>query len=214
MKEFENYYKKHLRYSTATLDKYNTNSRVRNYYNSSIIDNNQQVDVFTKLIDSRIVYLADGLDIDTANIIKAQLLYLNEKSNDDISLYMDTYGGEIYPSLSICDVIDFVNCDVSTVNMGICASMGAILLTYGTIGKRKTLKRAKTMIHQPLGGVYGQASEIEIEAKEIIRVRKELADIIADTSNKDVKDVLLDMDRDLWLNAKETKKYGIVDIII
>jgi ATP-dependent Clp protease protease subunit len=211
--EFESYYKNHLGMSGSVLDSYM--KRPRMSMTSTVVGKDgSQSDVFTKLIEKRIIYLGDALYDDVANVIKAQLLYLNEIGDEDIKLFIDSPGGSIYTSYGIIDTMDFIDCDVSTVNTGMAASMGAILLCYGTPGKRKSLKRARTMIHQPLGGVIGQATEIEITSKEINKLKKELAVIISDKSGQDIKKVLEDMDRDYWMTAKEAKKYGLIDTIL
>lgn len=211
--EFESYYKKHLYMSGSVLDSYRDKSRMS--MTSTVVDKDgTQVGVFTKLIEKRIIYLGEDLDSDVANIMKAQLLYLNEIGDEDISMFIDSPGGYVYTSLGIMDTMDFVNCDVSTINTGMAASMGAMLLCYGADGKRKSLKRARTMIHQPLGGVFGQATDIEITSKEINKLKKELAVIVANRTGQDIKKVEHDMDRDYWMTAKESKKYGIIDIIV
>lgn len=213
MKEFESYYKNHLGMSGSVLDSYLRRPRMS--MTSTVVGKDgQERDVFSKLIEKRIIYLGDALYDDVANIIKAQLLYLNEIGDDDISLFIDSPGGLVYTSLGIVDTMDFIDCDVSTINTGMAASMGAILLCYGADGKRKSLKRARTMIHQPLGGEYGQASDIEIASKEINKLKKELADIICAKTGQDIKKVEYDMDRDYWMTAKEAKKYGMIDIIV
>lgn len=211
--EFESYYKSHLGMSGSVLDSYRKSPRMS--MTSTVVGHDgSQTDVFTKLIEKRIIYLGDVLYEDTANIIKAQLLYLNEIGDEDISMYIDSPGGLVYTSLGICDTMDFVNCDVATINTGMAASMGAILLCYGTKGKRKSLKRARTMIHQPLGGTSGQASDIEIESKEIVKIKKELYTILAEQTGQNYKKIELDADRDYWMSAKEAKKYGMIDIIV
>lgn len=213
MEDFESYYKTHLSMSGSVLDSYRRTSR-SSMTSMVVSKDGSQSDVFTKLIEKRIIYLGDALDSDVANIIKAQLLYLNEIGDEDIQMYIDSPGGYVYTSLGIMDTMDFVNCDVATINTGMAASMGAMLLCYGADGKRKSLKRARTMIHQPLGGVYGQATDIEITSKEINKLKKELAIIISDRSGQDIKKVEYDMDRDYWMTAKESKKYGMIDIIV
>jgi len=212
-KEFESYYKGHLNMSGSVLDSYTRTSR--SSMTSTVVSNDEvAVDVFTRLIEKRIIYLGDALDNDVANIMKAQLLYLNEIGDEDISMFIDSPGGYVYTSLGIMDTMDFVNCDVATINTGMAASMGAMLLCYGTEGKRKSLKRARTMIHQPLGEAIGQASDIEITSKEINKLKKELGVIISDRSGQDIKKVMNDMNRDYWMTAKEAKKYGMIDDIV
>lgn len=210
--DFDNYYRKELNMSPSVLDSYK--KRPKMSFTSNIHSDGSYIDVFAKLIEKRIIYLGDGLDSEVANIIKAQLLYLNEESDEDIKMFIDSPGGEVYTSLGILDTMDYVSCDVSTINTGLAASMGAILLAYGTKGKRKSLKRSKTMIHQPLGGGWGQASDLEINAKEIMKVKKELYNILVDCTGKPYKTIETDGDRDYWMTAKEAKKYGLIDIIL
>jgi ATP-dependent Clp protease, protease subunit len=184
-----------------------------------IIDNDVDgmvVDVFSKLLDHRIVFLSTEMDSDICNIIKAQLLYLDSINNDDIKIYIDSPGGSVYSGLGLIDVIDFVKSDISTINTGLAASMAALLLCCGEKGKRKALKRSRTMIHQPLGygGWVQQASDMEIEAKEINSLKKELYEIISEKTSQPYDRVYKDGDRDYWMNAQDSKKYGMIDEII
>ena len=174
------------------------------------------VDVFSKLLDDRIIFLSDEVDSDVCNIIKAQLLYLDMESDDDISIYLDTPGGSVYSGLGLLDAMDYVKCDISTVNTGLAASMGAVILCSGTKGKRKALKRSRTMIHQPLtyGGWMQQASDIEIEAREMNHLKKELYEIISDRTGQTYDRVYKDGDRDYWMSSTDAKKYGMIDEII
>jgi ATP-dependent Clp protease, protease subunit len=178
--------------------------------------NGLPVDVFSKLIDERIIFLSDEIDSDVCNIIKAQLLYLDSESNEDISIYLDTAGGSVYSGLGLLDVMDYVKCDISTVNTGLAASMGAVILCSGAKGKRKALKRSRTMIHQPMSGMYGwsQASDIEIESKEINSLKKELYEIISEKTGQHYSKVEKDGDRDYWLSANDALKYGMIDQIV
>lgn len=177
-------------------------------------ENGMQIDVFSKLIDDRIIFLSTEVDANVCNIIKAQLLYLESQSDDDISLYLDTPGGEVYSGLGLIDVMEFIKPDIITINTGLAASMGAVILSCGTKGKRKALKRSRTMIHQPLGGAWGQASDMEIDTKEIITLKKELYEIIADRSGQTYDKVYNDSDRDYWMTATEALRYGMIDEII
>jgi ATP-dependent Clp protease protease subunit len=178
--------------------------------------NGMPVDVFSKLLDDRIIFLSDEVDSDVCNIIKAQLLYLDMESDDDISIYLDTPGGSVYSGLGLLDAMDYVKCDISTVNTGLAASMGAVILCSGTKGKRKALKRSRTMIHQPLtyGGWMQQASDIEIEAREMNHLKKELYEIISDRTGQTYDRVYKDGDRDYWMSSTDAKKYGMIDEII
>ena len=177
--------------------------------------NGMSVDVFSKLLDDRIIFLSTEVDEYVTNIIKAQLLYLESESDDDISIYIDSPGGSVYTGLGLLDVMDFVKPDIVTINTGLAASMAAVILCSGTKGKRYALKRSRTMIHQPLGyGGYQQASDMEIEAKEINSLKKELYEIISDKSGQTFDRVAKDSDRDYWMTAADAKKYGIIDEII
>jgi ATP-dependent Clp protease protease subunit len=174
------------------------------------------IDIFSKLLDERIIFLSTEIDSDVCNIIKAQMLYLDSESNDDISIYIDSPGGSVYSGLGLLDVMDFIKSDVSTVNTGLAASMAAVVLCSGKKGKRRALKRSRTMIHQPLGygGWVQQASDMEIEAKEINSLKKELYEIISDKTGQNYDRVNKDGDRDYWMTSTEAKKYGMIDDII
>jgi ATP-dependent Clp protease protease subunit len=179
-------------------------------------DNDLPIDVFSKLLDERIIFLSDEIDSDICNIIKAQLLYLETQSDEDISIYIDSPGGSVYSGLGLLDVMDFVQPDISTVNTGLAASMAAVILCSGQKGKRKALKRSRTMIHQPLtyGGWMQQASDVEIEAKEMNHLKKELYEIISERTGQNYDRVYKDGDRDYWMSSHDDKKYGMIDEII
>ena len=179
-------------------------------------DNDIPIDVFSKLLDERIIFLSDEIDSDICNIIKAQLLYLETQSDEDISIYIDSPGGSVYSGLGLLDVMDFVQPDIITVNTGLAASMAAVILCSGTKGKRKALKRSRTMIHQPLtyGGWMQQASDVEIEAKEMNHLKKELYEIISERTSQSYDRVYKDGDRDYWMSSLDAKKYGMIDEII
>lgn len=178
--------------------------------------NGLPVDIFSKLLDDRIIFLSEEIDSDVCNIIKAQLLYLDNESDDDVSIYIDSPGGSVYSGLGLLDVMDFVSCDISTVNTGLAASMAAVILCSGQKGKRKALKRSRTMIHQPLtyGGWMQQASDVEIEAKEMNHLKKELYEIISERTGQTYDRVYKDGDRDYWMSSNDAKKYGMIDEII
>ena len=179
-------------------------------------DNAGPVDIFSKLLDDRIIFLSTDIDDYICNLIKAQLLYLEMESDDDISIYIDSGGGSVYSGLGLLDVMDFVKPDISTVNTGLAASMAAVILCSGSKGKRKALKRSRTMIHQPMSGLYGwsQASDIEIESKEINSLKRELYEIISDRTGQSYFKVEKDGDRDYWLSSNDALKYGIIDEVI
>lgn len=188
----------------------------KNINYSSLETGGLPVDIFSKLLDERIIFLSTEIDSDVCNIIKAQLLYLDSDSSEDISIYIDSPGGSVYSGLGLLDVMDFVKSDISTVNTGLAASMAAVILCSGKNGKRKSLKRSRTMIHQPLGygGWVQQASDMEIEAKEINSLKKELYEIISEKTGQNYDRVYKDGDRDYWMTANEAKKYGMIDEII
>jgi ATP-dependent Clp protease protease subunit len=188
----------------------------KNFTSNILESNGLPVDVFSKLLDERIIFLSDEIDSEVCNIIKAQLLYLDNEGDDDISIYIDSPGGSVYSGLGLLDVMDFISCDIQTVNTGLAASMAAVILCSGEKGKRKALKRSRTMIHQPLtyGGWMQQASDVEIEAKEMNTLKKELYEIISDKTGQTYDRVYKDGDRDYWMSANDAKKYGMIDDII
>jgi ATP-dependent Clp protease protease subunit len=177
--------------------------------------NGMSVDIFSKLLEDRIIFLSTEIDDYVCNIIKAQLMYLESLDDEDIEIYIDSPGGSVYSGLGLLDVMDYVTPDIVTINTGLAASMAAVVLCSGTKGKRKSLKRSRTMIHQPLGyGGYAQASDMEIEAKEINSLKKELYEIISDRTGQTYDKVHKDSDRDYWMTAQDSKKYGMIDEII
>ncbi len=172
-------------------------------------------DIYSRLLKDRIIILGSPINDVVASSIVAQLLFLeSEDPEKDINLYVNSPGGVVSAGLAIYDTMQHIKCDVATTCMGMAASMGAVLLTAGASGKRSSLPHARVMIHQPLGGVQGQASDIEIEAKEIIRIKQELSQIIADHSGKSLDEVINDSDRNKWMSADEAKSYGLVDNVI
>jgi ATP-dependent Clp protease protease subunit len=191
-------------------------SRTQNNNTPYLLESNgMSVDIFSKLLDDRIIFLSTEVDDYVCNIIKAQLLYLEAESDKDIKIYIDSGGGSVYSGLGLLDVMDFVKPDIATVNTGLAASMAAVILCAGTKGKRKALKRSRTMIHQPSTySGYSQATDIEIEAKEINSLKRELYEIISENSGQTYDKVYSDSERDYWLTATEAKKYGLIDEII
>ena len=173
------------------------------------------MDVFSRLMADRIIFLGTEIDDTVSNVIIAQLLYLSSQDPEaPITMYLNTPGGSVYSGLAIYDTMQYINNDVQTVCTGLAASMGSILLCGGTKGKRYALPHSRVMIHQPLGGTgYAQASDIEITAKEILKLKNESAEIIAECSGNSLKQVLKDMDRDHWMTAQEAKDYGMIDDI-
>jgi ATP-dependent Clp protease protease subunit len=173
------------------------------------------MDVFSRLMMDRIIFLGLPIDEYVANIIQAQLLYLDSTDpGKDIQLYFNTPGGSVYAGLGIYDTMQYISADIATICTGMAASMGAILLTAGTKGKRSALKHSRIMIHQPMGGAEGNASDIEITAREIMKLKKELHQIIALHSGNKYEKVEKDADRDYWMTSVEAKEYGMIDEIL
>ena len=173
------------------------------------------MDVFSRLMMDRIIFLGTGIDDQIANIIQAQLLFLESTDpKKDIQIYLNSPGGSVYAGLGIYDTMQYIAPDVATICTGMAASMGAVLMCAGTKGKRTALKHARVMIHQPMGGAQGQASDIEITAREIQKLKKELYEIIAKHSGQDFAKVEADSDRDYWMIAEEAKAYGMLDEVL
>jgi ATP-dependent Clp protease protease subunit len=217
MNDFRNYAVKHLGFNSNALDKYATIAD--NYISPTIIEERQlnvaQMDVFSRLMMDRIIFLGTQVDDYTANVIQAQLLYLDSaEPGKDISIYINSPGGSVYAGYGIYDTMQFISSDVATICTGMAASMAAVLLVAGTKGKRSALKHSRVMIHQPLGGAQGQASDIEITAREIAKVKQEIYTIISEHSGQSYEQVLKDGDRDFWMTSEEAVKYGMVDKIL
>jgi len=174
-----------------------------------------QMDVFSRLMMDRIIFLGTAIDDYVANIIQAQLLFLESVDNSkDISIYINSPGGSVYAGLGMYDTMQFIKPDVATICTGMAASMGAVLMCAGTKGKRSALPHSRVMIHQPLGGAQGQASDIEITAREIMKLKDELYQIISKHSGQSMEKVHADSDRDYWMKADEAKAYGMIDEIL
>ncbi len=172
-------------------------------------------DIYSRLLKDRIIFLGTAIDDDVANLVVAQLLFLAaEDSEKDINIYINSPGGSVTAGMAIYDTMNYVKCDVSTTCIGMAASMGAFLLSSGAKGKRYALPNAEVMIHQPLGGAQGQATEIQIAAEHILKTKKKLNQILADNAGKPVEEVEKDTDRDNWLSADEAKEYGLIDEVI
>jgi len=215
--EFKKFATKHAGVSSTTYDKY-TNF-FSSYITPNIIEERQlnvaAMDVFSRLMMDRIIFLGLPIDDYVANVIQAQLLFL--ESTDpakDIQIYFNSPGGSVHAGLGIYDTMQYISSDIATICTGMAASMGAVLLTAGTKGKRTALKHSRIMIHQPMGGVSGQASDIEITAREIQKLKKELYDILAHHSGQPYKTVAKDSDRDFWMTAQEAKDYGMIDEVL
>lgn len=171
-------------------------------------------DIYSRLLKDRIIFLSGEIDDDLSNMVISELLYLDSISNDEISLYINSPGGNITSGMAIYDTINYIKSDVSTICIGMAASMASILLSSGTKGKRYILPNSEVMIHQPLGGVSGQATEIKIVADRILYLRDKLNNILANNTNKNIEQIKKDTERDYYLNAKEALEYGIVDKIL
>jgi ATP-dependent Clp protease protease subunit len=214
--DFRNYALKHRGISSTYFDSYtkklNTTQHILDDASEGIM-----IDIYSKLLDDRIIFLATEMESEICNIIKAQLLYLEQQdSESDIKIYIDCPGGSVYSGLGLLDTMEYIKPDIMTINTGLAASMAAVLLCSGTNGKRKALKRSRTMIHQPMTGFgsYTQASDMEIEAKEINSLKKELYEIISLKTSQSYDKVYKDGDRDYWMTAEEALKYGMIDEII
>ena len=212
--EFRKYATKHHGINSILLDGY-IQSSMTPYIMEERQLNVAQMDVFSRLMMDRIIFLGTAIDDTVANIITAQLLFLESMDPaKDIMIYMNTPGGGVYAGLGIYDTMQYIKPDIATICTGMAASMGAVLLCAGTKGKRSALKHSRVMIHQPLGGAQGQASDIEITAREIKKIKNELYQIISDHSGQSFDTVWKDGDRDYWMIAEEAHKYGMIDEVL
>ena len=216
-KEFNKYVRGHMGISSLTMHRYD--SLFTNSLTPYIIEERQlnvaSMDVFSRLMMDRIIFLGTPIDDYIANIIQAQLLFLESTDpGKDIQIYFNSPGGSVHAGLGIYDTMQYISPDIATICTGMAASMGAVLLTAGTKGKRSALKHSRIMIHQPMGGAQGQASDIEITAREILKLKKELYDIIAKHSENPYDQVEKDADRDYWMTSEEAKEYGMIDDIL
>lgn len=214
--DFRKYATRHLGINGQALD--DVISMQNQYMNPYILEERQlnvtQMDVFSRLMMDRVIFLGTQIDDYTANTLQAQLLYLDSVDpGKDISIYINSPGGSVYAGLGIYDTMQFISSDVSTICTGMAASMAAVLLVAGKEGKRAALQHSRVMIHQPMGGAQGQASDIEITAREIQKLKKELYSIIADHSHTDYDKVWADSDRDYWMTSQEALDYGMIDRI-
>ncbi len=200
------------------LDQY-ASDITSSYISPTIIEERQlnvaQMDVFSRLMMDRVIFLGTDVNDYTANVIQAQLLYLDSTDpGKDVSIYINSPGGSVYAGLGIYDTMQYISSDVTTICTGMAASMAAVLLVSGAAGKRFALKHSRVMIHQPMGGAQGQASDIEITAREIQKLKKELYTIIADHSGQPFEKVERDSDRDYWMTSFEAKEYGMIDDVL
>lgn len=215
--EFRKYAVKHRGINSTTYDQYA--SAVSGYINPTIIEERQlnvaQMDVFSRLMMDRIIFLGVPIDDNVANIIQAQMLFLESvDSSKDIQVYLNTPGGSVHAGLGIYDTMQYITPDVATISTGMAASMGAVILCAGADKKRSALPHSRVLIHQPLGGAQGQASDIEITAREILKMKKELYQIIAKHSGQKFNKIEKDSDRDYWMTAEEAKAYGMIDEVL
>lgn len=212
-KEFHKYAVKHQGINSLVVDQY-INSMTP-YITEERKLNVAQMDVFSRLMMDRIIFLGTGIDDQIANIVTAQLLFLEStNANKDIQIYINSPGGGVYAGLGIYDTMQIIKPDVATICTGMAASMGAVLLTAGAAGKRSALKHSRIMIHQPLGGAQGQASDMEITLKEILKLKRELYEILAEHSGQPFEKIEKDSDRDYWMIASEAKDYGLIDEVL
>ena len=216
MNDFRKFATGHLGINGQVLD--DVVSAQAQYLNPYILEERQlnvtQMDVFSRLMMDRIIFLGTQIDDYTANTLQAQLLYLDSVDTKDISIYINSPGGSVTAGLGIYDTMQYISSDVATICTGMAASMAAVLLVAGSEGKRSALTHSRVMIHQPLGGVQGQASDIEIEAREIQKYKKELYTIIAEHSHTPYDKVWADSDRNYWMTADEAKEYGMIDSVL
>ena len=217
MDDFRKFATRHLSMNSMVLD--DVIKSQNQYLNPYILEERQlnvtQMDVFSRLMMDRIIFLGTPIDDYTANTLQTQLLYLDScDPNKDISIYINSPGGSVYAGLGIYDTMQFISSDVATICTGMAASMAAVLLVAGHEGKRSALTHSRVMIHQPMGGAQGQASDIEITAREIQKLKKELYTIIATHSHTDFDKVWNDSDRDYWMTSQEAKEYGMIDKVL
>ena len=217
MSEFEKYAKGYCGISSLKL--HNFESILSSYVSPTIIEERQlnvaTMDVFSRLMMDRIIFLGAPIYDDAANIIQAQLLFLESVDpSKDVQIYINSPGGSVSAGLGIYDTMQLISCDVATICTGLAASMGAVLLTAGAAGKRSALPHSRVMIHQPLGGASGQASDIEITAREIVKTKRELYEILSAHSGVAIEKIEQDADRDYWLTSAEAKEYGLIDEVL
>ena len=216
--DFRKYAVHHLGMNGLALDQY-TSQVTDSFISPTIIEerklNVAQMDVFSRLMMDRIIFLGTQVDDYTANVIQAQLLYLDScDPGKDVSIYINSPGGSVYAGLGIYDTMQYIQSDVSTICTGMAASMAAVLLVAGEKGKRFALKHSRVMIHQPMGGIQGQASDIEITSREILKLKNELYTIISQHSGQSFDKVYQDSDRDYWMTSQEAVEYGMIDKVL
>ena len=217
--DFRNFAVNHLGMNGLALDQYAQSTIESSYISPTIIEERKltvaQMDVFSRLMMDRIIFLGTQIDDYTANVIQAQLLYLDSADpGKDVSIYINSPGGSVYAGLGIYDTMQYIQSDVTTICTGMAASMAAVLLVAGEKGKRYALKHSRVMIHQPMGGIQGQASDIEITAREIQKLKEELYTIISNHSGQPYDKVYADSDRDYWMTSAEALEYGMIDKVL
>lgn len=211
--DFRKYAVNHLGMNGNAIDSYSKQIQNMTPYVIEERPNNfRPIDVFSRLIADRIIFLGVGIDDWVSNLITAQLLYLeSQEKNSDILMYINSPGGHVYDGLAIYDTMNYINCDVRTICTGLAASMAAVLLASGTKGKRGALKHSRIMIHQPMSGMYGQVSDMEISLKQTLEVKKDLYEILVDATGQPYDKIEKDADRDYWMRSVEAKEYGLID---
>ena len=214
--EFQKYATKHLGMNSLVLEQYMAKN---SYISPSILEERQlnvtQMDVFSRLMMDRIIFLGTPIDDYVANVIQAQLLFLDTSDpGKDISIYLNSPGGSVHAGLGIYDTMQYIGSDVATICTGMAASMAAVLLVAGEKGKRSALPHSRVMIHQPMGGMQGQASDMEINYKQIMLLRDELYQIISDHSGQSFERIMKDSDRDYWMTSAEALEYGMIDQVL
>jgi ATP-dependent Clp protease protease subunit len=214
--DFKNYYSKHL--GKNSMDLHYVGNHIESSMTPYILEEREmrvtQMDIFSRLMRDRILWAAGPVDDRMSTILQAQLMFLDNTDITDITLHLDTGGGSIKSGLSIIDVIDYIKCDVRTINVGMCASMGAVLLGSGTKGKRSSLKFSRTMIHQSSSGFQGTYSDAKVNFEEWTKINNTIFNLLGEYCNKSSEQIKMDADRDLWFSSEETLKYGLIDDII
>jgi len=214
--DFKNYFTKHLGKGSLTLDYYN--QRIENSMTPYILEEREmrvtQMDIFSRLMRERLLWVAGPVDDNMSTVVQAQLMYLDSVSNMDIIMHVDSPGGSVKSGLSMVDVMDYIACDIQTINTGMAASMGSVLLGAGTKGKRSSLRFSRTMLHQSSGGFRGNIQDAKIDMIEWEKINKTLFDLLGSYCNKTAEQVMEDASRDLWLSSQEALDYGIIDEII
>jgi len=214
--EFQSYYTKHL--GKGSLDLHYHNQLIESSMTPYILEEREmratQIDIFSRLLRDRILWVAGVVDDRMSTVVQAQLMFLDNTDKTDITMHIDSGGGSVKSGLSMVDVMNYIACDIRTVNTGMAASMGSVLLGAGTKGKRSSLRFSRTMLHQSSGGFRGNIQDAEIDMKEWTKINKTLFDLLGEYCNKSAKQVMKDATRDLWLDSQESLDYGIIDEIV